>query len=192
MNIILEDILIEKFISKAQQKFFFSKINDKTLTKKERKKWETWAKEFSDKTNFKKLPEKKVEEDLDEIVDKTGNISRSKKRTDSNTKGITSNSTTDRVVRTATGQMGNYFSRGGVVHNKFWTESDLRKSLGFKKTIGIDADYDEAKEYFEDDLNIDKPEAKEKMSQLGYDNELPEGKINLIEKLIDEILKENE
>jgi hypothetical protein len=25
MNIILEDILIEKFISKAQQKFFFSK-----------------------------------------------------------------------------------------------------------------------------------------------------------------------
>jgi hypothetical protein len=190
MNIILEDILIEKFISKAQQKFFFSKINDKTLTKKERKKWETWAKEFSDKTNFKKLPEKKVEEDLDEIVDKNGNIGRSKKRTDSNTKGVSSNSTTDEFVRTSTGQMGNYFSRGGVVHNKFWTESNLTKVLGFKDTIAKDIDYDEAEEFFEKKLGIVKPE--EKMSDLGYDEDLPEGKINLIEKLIDEILKENE
>jgi hypothetical protein len=190
MNIILEDILIEKFISKAQQKFFFSRINDKNLSKKERKKWETWAKEFSDKTNFKKLPEKKVEEDLDEIVDKTGNIGRSKKPSNLNTKGITSNSTTDEFVRTSTGQMGNYFSRGGVVHNKFWTESDLTKVLGFNATIAKDIDYDEAEEYFENKLDIEKPE--EKMSQLGYDKELPEGKINLIEKLIDEILKENE
>lgn len=197
MNIILEDILIEKFISKAQQKFFFSKINDKTLTNKERKKWKTWAKEFSDKTNFKKLPEKKVEEDLDEIVDKDGNIGRSKKPTDSNTKGTSSDSTTDEFVRTSTGQMGNYFSGGGlnggssnVSNNKFWTESDLTKTLGFNATIAKDIDYDEAEEYFEDDLNIDKPE--EKMSDLGYDKELPHGKINLIEKLIEEILKENE
>jgi hypothetical protein len=190
MNIILEDILIEKFISKAQQKFFFSRINDKNLSKKERKKWETWAKEFSDKTNFKKLPEKKVEEDIDEIVDITGNIGRSKKPSNLNTKGITSNSTTDEFVRTSTGQMGNYFSRGGVVHNKFWTESDLTKVLGFNATIAKDIDYDEAEEYFKNKLDIEKPE--EKMSQLGYDKELPEGKINLIEKLIDEILKENE
>jgi hypothetical protein len=189
MNIILEDILIEKFISKAQQKFFFSKINDKTLTNKERKKWKTWAKEFSDKTNFKKLPEKKVEEDLDEIVDKNGNIGRSKKPTNLNTKGITSNSTTDRVVRTATGQMGNYFSRGGVVHNKFWTESNLDKVLG-SDTIKNNLDYDEAEEFFKKKLGIDNPE--EKMSDLGYDEDLPEGKINLIEKLIEEILKENE
>jgi len=190
MNIILEDILIEKFISKAQQKFFFSRINDKNLSKKERKKWETWAKEFSDKTNFKKLPEKKVEEDIDEIVDITGNIGRSKKPSNLNTKGITSNSTTDEFVRTSTGQMGNYFSRGGVVHNKFWTESELTKVLGFNATIAKDIDYDEAEEYFKNKLDIEKPE--EKMSQLGYDKELPEGKINLIEKLIDEILKENE
>jgi hypothetical protein len=191
MNKILDDILIEQFISKAQQKFFFSRINDEKLSKKERKKWEILAKEFSDKTNFKKLPEKKVEEDLDEIVDKTGNIGRSKKPSNLNTKGITSNSTTDEFVRTSTGQMGNYFSRGGVVHNKFWTESNLDKVLG-SDTIRKNLDYDEAKEYFEDDLKIDEPEAEVKMSQLGYDKGLPQGKINLIEKLIDEILKENE
>lgn len=190
MSIILENILIEKFISQAQQKFFYSKINDKNISEKERKKWKKWAKEFSDSTNFKKLPKKKSEKEIEEIVDINGNIARSKKPTDLNTKGVTSNSTTDEFVKTATGQMGNYFSRGGVVHNKFWTESDLTKTLGFKDTIAKDVDYDDAEKHFKDNLEIDNPE--EKMLQLGYDKTLPKDKINLIEKLIDEILKENE
>lgn len=182
----LTNVIIEEFISKAQQKFFYSKVNDKTLTSKERKKWKRLASEFSKKTDFNKLPIKK---ELEEIVDEDGNIVRSKKPTDLNTKGITSNSTTDDVVKSASGQMGNYFSRGGTVHNKFWTESDLTKTLGFKDTMAKDIDYDDAEKHFKNNLDIDEPD--EKLSQLGYDKTLPKDKINLIEILIDEILNEN-
>ena len=51
----------EKFESKKQQKYFYSKCGDGKT--KEQKKWCKMAKEFSSKTNFKKLPEKKKGED---------------------------------------------------------------------------------------------------------------------------------
>ena len=49
----------EKFESKKQQKYFYSKCGDGKT--KEQKKWCKMAKEFSSKTDFKKLPEKKKE-----------------------------------------------------------------------------------------------------------------------------------
>jgi hypothetical protein len=49
----------EKFESKKQQKYFFSKCGDGKT--KEQKKWCKMADEFSKKTNFAKLPEKKTE-----------------------------------------------------------------------------------------------------------------------------------
>jgi hypothetical protein len=49
----------EKFESKKQQKYFFSKCGDGKT--KEQKKWCKMADEFSKKTNFAKLPEKKKE-----------------------------------------------------------------------------------------------------------------------------------
>jgi hypothetical protein len=66
--------LDEKFESKAQQKFFWSKCEN-TKSPKAKKKWCKWAKEFSDKTpDFKKLPEKKdtkeIEEGLTKLVKK--------------------------------------------------------------------------------------------------------------------------
>jgi hypothetical protein len=35
----LKQIVLEKFESKKQQKFFFAKCNDDSLSKKEKKKW---------------------------------------------------------------------------------------------------------------------------------------------------------
>jgi len=49
----------EKFESKKQQKYFFSKCGDGKT--KEQKKWCKMADEFAEKTNFAKLPEKKKE-----------------------------------------------------------------------------------------------------------------------------------
>jgi hypothetical protein len=51
--------LDEKFESKKQQKYFFSKCGDGKT--KEQKKWCKMADEFAKKTNFAKLPEKKQE-----------------------------------------------------------------------------------------------------------------------------------
>jgi len=51
--------LQEKFESKKQQKYFFAKCGDGKT--KEQKKWCKMAEEFTEKTNFKKLPEKKKE-----------------------------------------------------------------------------------------------------------------------------------
>jgi hypothetical protein len=49
----------EKFESKKQQKYFFSKCGDGKT--KEQKKWCKMADEFAKKTNFAKIPEKKKE-----------------------------------------------------------------------------------------------------------------------------------
>lgn len=52
--------LTEKFKSKKQQKYFYSKCDDAST--KEEKKWCKMAKEFSDKTDFEKLPENEKKE----------------------------------------------------------------------------------------------------------------------------------
>ena len=51
--------MMEKFESKKQQKYFFTKCGDGKT--KEQKKWCKMADEFAKKTNFAKLPEKKIE-----------------------------------------------------------------------------------------------------------------------------------
>jgi phosphoglucosamine mutase len=76
MNNFIKQVIEEKFASKAQQRFFYAKANEKGSSKGEKKKWGKWAKEFSDKTNYDKIPDKveKEEEEVDEIVDAQGNI----------------------------------------------------------------------------------------------------------------------
>ena len=54
----------EKFESKKQQKYFFSKCGEGKT--KEQKKWCKMADEFAKKTNFDKLPEKKTETNEDD------------------------------------------------------------------------------------------------------------------------------
>jgi len=59
MGMMEEKEIDEKFESKKQQKYFFAKCGDGKT--KEQKKWCKMADEFTKKTNFAKLPEKKKE-----------------------------------------------------------------------------------------------------------------------------------
>jgi len=64
LGLAMSDDLQEKFESKKQQKYFFSKCGDGKT--KEQKKWCKMAKEFADSTkDFSKLPEKKDETNED-------------------------------------------------------------------------------------------------------------------------------
>ena len=47
MNDFIKQVIEEKFASKAQQRYFYAKANEKGTPKKEKKKWKKWASEFS-------------------------------------------------------------------------------------------------------------------------------------------------
>ena len=53
MDKYIKNIIEETFKSKKQQRLFFAKANDESLSKKERLKWKNMANEFSDDTNYK-------------------------------------------------------------------------------------------------------------------------------------------
>jgi len=179
MNNFIKQVIEETFSSKAQQRFFYAQAGKDG---KKGKKWSKWAKEYSDKTDFKKIPEKvEKEEEVDEIVDKQGNISRGKKPSNINTKGVTSNTTTDEVVKSGRGAMGSYGTTGVQNYRRYWGESDMSKALGADDTIMKDADYDDAKKHFEDKLGLDEPETEERLAQMGYDKKLPDDKVRLVE-----------
>lgn len=198
----IEMIIDEAFKSKAQQKYFYAKVSDKSLTPKERKKWEKMASEFSDETDFKKLPEKKKkpkkkeknEEEVEEIVDKNGMIGKSERPSNFRTKGITSDMTSDEVVGTSHGSMGSFGTMGLGNRNvslRYWAEADMSKALGFDDTMKQDVDFDDAEEHFKDELGLDDEETKERLAQMGYDENLPDDKVRLIEnpqKFIEEFL----
>jgi hypothetical protein len=179
MDNYIKNIIEETFASKAQQKYFFAKASDKTLSKKERKKWDKWAKEFSSKTDFEEIPDK-VETEVDEIVDEKGNITRKKVPVTKASVGA-SNKTTDEVVKSGAGSMGVHGVHGTHTSLRYWAESDMSKSLGFEKTMGVDADKEDAEEYFKDDLGLGDDEAEERLSSYGYDENLPDDKVRLIE-----------
>lgn len=183
MDKFIENIIDESFASKKQQRYFFAKANDESLSKKEKNKWKKMSKEFSKKTNFKKLPEK-VE--VDEIVDDKGNISRKTIPLDYATKGATSKSTTDEVVPKTMPQMGSFGVAGGTNGNRalrYWTEVDLSKSLGYDETLKKDKSKNYAKKFFKKDLNLDDEESEERLEKMGYDDDLPKDKIRIIEYL---------
>ena len=103
MNNFIKQVIEEKFASKAQQRFFYAKAKGG-----KNKKWSKWAKEFSDKTDYSKIPDKvEKEEEVDEIIDKHGDFLTSKKSSDLNSRGVTSDSTSDEVAITGKGMMGN-------------------------------------------------------------------------------------
>ena len=184
MNNFIKQVIEEKFASKAQQRFFYAKANEKGKPKKEKKKWGKWAKEFSDDTDYEKIPDK-VEKEVDEVVDEKGNIAMGKKPTNFNKVGITQNKTTDEVVKTAHGQMGaigKVSGRGAMNTMKYWAESDMSKVLGADKLLhSDDVDYEDAKDEYED-LGIEDPiEQDKRAKQLGFDPNLPDGQTRLVE-----------
>jgi hypothetical protein len=183
MDKFINDIIEEAFKSKAQQRYFYWKAG------KGNKKFKKMAKEFSDKTDFSKLPEKVTEEsptDLDEIVDEDGNFISGGRPSNAGTKEITSKSTTDKIMKTGAGQMGTFGVVGGANTNKtlrYWAESDMSKALGYEDTLGDDMTYEEAKKYFKEELGLSDEETKYRLDQMGYDEKLPEEKVRLVENL---------
>jgi hypothetical protein len=212
MNKFIEQVINETFRSKRQQRYFYAKADDPNETPYERDKWKKRAEEFSSKTDFDKLPEtaeeqeKEVDEmttevqeiptDVAEIVDADGNIKTGDDPGNPNAY-IRSKKTSDEVAKATMGQMGSFGVLGGNTSGnktlKYWAESDMSKALGAKDTImnpKVD-NYDDAVDKFEDELEIPGEEAKDRAAKLGYDPELPDGKIRLIEnpkKYIEEYL----
>ena len=195
MNNFIKQVIEEKFASKAQQRFFYAKANEKGKPKKEKKKWSKWAKEFSDKTDYDEIPDK-VEKEVDEIVDEKGNFAKGKKAPNFNSKGTTSNSTSDEVALTGAGQ-SSISPKLGMGYRRYWGESDMSKALGAEDTIMDDAGYEEAKKKFIE-LGIDDPkELEDRLGQMGYDKNLPDDKVRLVEnpkkfmeEYIDNLLKQ--
>lgn len=179
MDNYIKSIIEEKFASKKQQRYFYAKASDKSTPKKERKKWSKWAKEFSDDTDFKNLPDN-VEKDVDEIVDSKGNFGVNKIPITKDSKGA-SKKTTDQIVKTSAGSMGTHGVHGTHTSLRYWAESDLSKALGYEKTLGQDVDIENAEDYFKDDLGLDDKETEERLSSYGYDEDLEGDKVRLIE-----------
>lgn len=179
MDEFIKNIIEETFASKKQQRYFYAKANDKSLSKKERNKWSKWAKEFSSKTDFEEIPDV-AETEVDEIVDTKGNIARSKVPTTKSSKG-SSRKTTDDVVKTGAGSMGTHGVHGTHTSLRYWAEADMSKALGYKDTLGQDADMEDAEEYFNDELGMKEKDAEERLSSYGYDENLEGDKVRLIE-----------
>jgi hypothetical protein len=182
MDNYIKKIIEEKFASKKQQKYFYAKASDKTIPKKERKQWSKWAKEYSDDTDFEKIPDK-VESSVDEIVDEKGNIPRKKTPLTKSSKGA-SKTTTDQAVKTSAGQMGTHGVLGfgrQVSTLRYWSEADMSKALGYDKTLGQDADKEQAEKYFKKKLGLGDEESEDRLSTYGYDDDLSGDKVRLIE-----------
>jgi hypothetical protein len=195
MNNFIKQVIEEKFASKAQQRFFYAKANEKGKPKKEKKKWSKWAKEFSDKTDYDEIPDK-VEKEVDEIVDEKGNFAKGKKPSNLNSKGTTSNSTSDEVALTSAGQ-SSISPKLGMGYRRYWGESDMSKALGAEDTIMNDAGYEEAKKKFIELGVTDPKELEDRLGQMGYDPKLPDDKVRLVEnpkkfmeEYIDNLLKQ--
>lgn len=175
MNNFLKQVIEEKFASKAQQRFFYAKANEKGAKNKDKKKFKKWAKEFSDETDFDKIPEKvkkeeekHIEAEVDEIVDEKGNISRSdiprviKKST------IGAKRRTDKVVKASAGAMGIHGVHGTHTSLRYWAESDMSGALGYDDTLGDDVSYDDAYTHFTKKLGLSDEEANERLKAMGY------------------------
>ncbi len=192
MNNFIKQIIEEKFVSKKQQRKFYAQSQNKDLSKSERLKWKKMADEFSSKTNFDKLPEKAEESEIDEIVDEKGNIRRNKKPGDISKKGITQKKTTDQVVKTGAGSMGIHGVHGTHTSLRYWAEADMSKSLGYDDTLGQDLDKDDAERHFKKELKLSDDETEERLEKMGYDEDLPDEQIRLVEnpkKFIEEFIE---
>lgn len=183
MNNFIKQVIEEKFASKAQQRFFYAKANEKGASKKEKKKWEKYAKEFSKDTNFNKIPEKVENEEIevDEIVDDKGNIKRGTKPNNILTKGIGSKKTSDKTAKAVGGSMGTHGVHGTHTSLRYWAETDMSKSLGYDDTLGDDENFKKAYKHFTGELGLTHDDAMKRLEDMGYDEKLPEDKVRLVE-----------
>jgi hypothetical protein len=192
MNNFIKQVIEEKFASKSQQRYFFAKANEKGSSKKEKNKWGKMAKEFSDKTDYSKIPDKiENEEEVDEIVDAQGNIGQSKKPTNMNTKGTTADDTSDNSARKGHGMMSTSATMGyGIGYRRFPLEEvELDGVLGGENILN-NVPYDEALEDMEKEKGLPEDEAEERLEKMGY--RPGDDKLNLVEnprKFMEEYLE---
>jgi len=196
MNNFIKQVIEEKFASKAQQRYFYSQSGKGG---KKGKKWAKWAKEYSDETDFEKLPDKvdEDEQDIEEIVDNKGNILNNKKSTNFNSKGITQKNITDRVIKAAGASMGTHGVHGTHTSLRYWAENrkelknlienyldeiDMSNALGYEETLGNDASMEDAEDYFEKELDLSDKETEDRLEKMGYDEDLKNDKVRLVEK----------
>jgi hypothetical protein len=195
MNDFFKNIIEERFKSKKQQKYFYAKANDKSLPKKERKKWANWADEFSNKTDFDEIPDevKEKEQDMDEIVDASGNIKRGAKPGNFSSKYISPKKTSDTERSMAKGSMGMYGVTGTVqAPQRYWGESDMSNVLG-SDIILDDMSYEEGVKHLMD-LGVDQREAEDRVKAMGKIpgeeeiERLVENPIKFIEDYVESVL----
>jgi hypothetical protein len=205
MNNFIKQVIEEKFASKAQQRYFYAQAGKGG---KKGKKWAKWAKEFSDKTDFEKIPDKvDGDTEIEEIVDVYGNFSKTKTPLVNKTKGINQKKTTDAIVKSGGGSMGIHGVHGTHTSLRYWAENkqelkklientideiEMKDALGYDETMGQDASYDEAEEYFKNELDLPDDEAEDRLKKMGYDEKLPDGKIRIVEnpkKFIEEFIE---
>lgn len=197
MNNFIKQVIEEKFASKAQQRYFYAQAGKGG---KKGKKWSKWAKEFSDKTDFKKLPNKvdEKETDIEEVIDSNGNLATTKTPINFRKKGQTSKSTSDKYVKSAASSMGTHGVHGTHTTLRYWAEGkdnlkklientideiEMKDALGYDETLGMDASYKKAYNYFKNELKLSPDEIEQRLEQMGYNKKLAKkDKVNLIEK----------
>jgi hypothetical protein len=183
MNNFIKQVIEEKFASKAQQRFFYAKANEKGSSKKEKKKWKKYADEFSKDTDYDEIPDKVTDEEkeVDEIVDAKGNIKRGGKATDFHAKGVGSKKTTDKTVKAVGGSQGTHGVHGTHTSLRYWAETDMSKSLGYDDTLGDDENFKRAYKHFTGKLGLTHDDAMKRLKDMGYDEKLPDDKVRLVE-----------
>lgn len=197
MNNFIKQVIEEKFASKKQQRYFYAQAGKGG---KKGKKWAKWAKEYSADTDFEKIPEKvdEIETEVDEVVDSTGNLATSHIPIGFRKKGITSKNISDKVVKTGAASMGIHGVHGTHTSLRYWAESknnlkklientvdeiEMKDALGYDETLGMDASYKKAYNYFKNELKLSPEEIEQRLEQMGYNKKLAKkDKINLIEK----------
>ncbi len=195
MNNFIKSIIEEKFASKAQQRYFYAQAGKGG---KKGKKWSNLAKEFSDKTDFEKIPEKvenneskdkispkkqftinlENEQDIDEIVDEKGNIMTKKIPRGIKASGITQRKITDKVVKTGAASMGTHGVHGTHTSLRYWAEN--RQEL--KKLIESSLDEIEMKDALGFDKTLNKDATYEEAYKY-FRNELKLSHEETIERL---------
>ena len=64
----------------------------------------------------------------------------------------------------------------------------MSKALGYEKTLGQDADLEDAENYFEKELGMDDSEAEDRLSAIGYDPNLPDDWLKIQKNSLKNIL----
>jgi hypothetical protein len=221
MNNFIEQVIEETFVSKRQSELTMKNNSIAKPKKKEKKEQKLSDEVHNgqidektkkiqqpsshDKGNTKVYPtrptpwsksvKKPTRKEVEEIVDADGNIQTGDEPGNPNAY-IRSKKTTDQVAKATMGQMGSFGVLGGATGAnktlKYWAEADMSKALGNEIKNDSDKDLEDATEYFEKDLEVgDEDEAKERAKQMGFDGNLPDGQIRLVEdprKYIEEYL----